>query len=109
MEKYGVKSHFFPTFYGDFVGIQGAVGGFDMLEEHALLEGDLKDQKGLDTDDRHSGLKMIYRSTQVHNSLVTLTFTAESVAFVENRYVHVDFIGEYTKTYTKYIITLSCI
>ena len=86
MEKNGIKSHFFPTFYGDYVGIQGAIGGFDELEEHALLEGDLKDKKGLYTDDRHSGLKMIYRSSQVHNSLVTLTFTAESVAFVENRH-----------------------
>lgn len=85
MEAAGIKSHFFPPFYGDFVGIQGAIGGFDALEEHALFKGDLSDQTGLYANDKHSGLKMIYRSSQVHNSLVTLTFTAESVSFVENR------------------------
>lgn len=87
MEAAGIKSHFFPTFYGDFVGIQGAIGGFDELEEHALLHGDVKDETGMYTSDKHHGLKMIYRSSQVHNSLITLTFTAEAITFVENRYV----------------------
>ena len=73
-------------FYGDFVGIQGAIGGFDILEQNALLEGDLEDTTGLYTSDRHHGLKLIYRSSQVHNSLITLTFTADSVTFVQNRY-----------------------
>ena len=90
MEKNGIKSHFFPTFYGDFVGIQGTIGGFDPLEQHTLFETDLNNTE-LDTDlytsDRHHGLKLIYRSSQVHNSLVTLTFTADSVTFVENRYL----------------------
>jgi hypothetical protein len=86
MESAGIQSHFFPTFYGDFVGIQGAIGGFDELEENGLFEGDLEDTTGLYASDRHHGLKLIYRSSQVHNSLVTLTFTADSVTFVENRY-----------------------
>lgn len=62
-------------------------GGFDPQEQHALLEGDLEDKTGLYASDKHGGLKMIYRSSQVHNSLVTLTFTADSVAFVENRLI----------------------
>ena len=86
METAGVKSHFFPTFYGDFVGIQGAIGGFDDLEQHALLKGSVEDITGLYASERHHGLKLIYRSSQVHNSLVSLTFTADSVTFVENRY-----------------------
>ena len=86
MEKDGIKSHFFPTFYGDFVGIQGAIGGFDPLEKNALFQGYLNDTE-LYTSDRHHGLKLIYRSSQVHNSLVTLTFTADSVTFVEHRYL----------------------
>ena len=86
MEKAGVKSYFFPTFYGDFVGIQGAIGGFDDLEQHALLQGNVEDKTGLYASEEHHGLKLIYRSSQVHNSLVTLTFTADSVTFVENRY-----------------------
>ena len=85
MEAAGVKSHFFPPFYGDFIGIQGVIGGFDEMEQHALLEGDVEDKTGLYANDMHNGLKMIYRSGQVHNSLITLTFTAESVAFVEHR------------------------
>ena len=85
LEARGIKSHFFPPFYGEFVGIQGATTGFDPLEQHALLTGNLTDPTGLYFTDKHNGLKMIYRSNQVHNSLVTLTFTAESIAFIENR------------------------
>ena len=95
MERAGIKSHFFPTFYGDFVGIQGAIGGFDRLEQNALFEGDDLNDTELYASDRHHGLKLIYRSSQVHNSLVTLTFTADSVSFVENRYLYLKNVINY--------------
>ena len=52
-----VKSHYFPRFYGDYIGVR--------RDEHSY--------------------HMNYRSHRTHKSLITLQFTADEVTFVEHR------------------------
>ena len=54
-----MQSHYFPAFYGSFLG---------------PFEGD------------QNNIQLIYRAEDIHVSLVTLTFTADSISFVDNRY-----------------------
>ena len=55
----GTKSHYFPDFYGTFLG------------PHEGEDGDIQ---------------LIYRAQDYHVSVVTLTFTANSISFVNHRY-----------------------
>lgn len=55
----GTKSHYFPDFYGTFLGPHE--GGEDDIQ-------------------------LIYRAQDYHVSVVTLTFTANSISFVDHRY-----------------------
>uniref|UniRef100_A0A1X7UMY0 Generative cell specific-1/HAP2 domain-containing protein n=1 Tax=Amphimedon queenslandica TaxID=400682 RepID=A0A1X7UMY0_AMPQE len=62
-----VPTHYFPPFYGDFLG------------PYSSDEERLSDDTGL------RDFQLVYRSTDIHKSLITLTFTAEAISFVENR------------------------
>ena len=80
-----VGTHYFPTFYGDFIGIHGSshsqyTGTGVLNAVNQLLTGYSGSSGGGDEN-----LMLIYRSHDVHKSLVTLTFTAQSVSFVQNR------------------------
>lgn len=68
-EEAGIKSHYFPGFYGDFIGPYSNKG-------ETYEAGNLSDT-----------FLLVYRSSQTHHSLITLTFTAHSVSFVINKYV----------------------
>lgn len=59
-KKKGLPTHYFPDFYGDFLGPK------------------------YETKNSRS-VQLVYRSKEVHKSLVTLIFTADTVSFVENR------------------------
>ena len=74
MKDSGLSTHYFPPFYGDFVGPH---------HEKPQQEGESPSQqeKGPEADD----FLLVYRSNQVQRSLVTLTFTADSISFVVNR------------------------
>ena len=85
LEKKGIKSHYFPTFYGDFVGVHGAHNVTSALMDFTKGWNNSMSQMLHWRGDK--GLKLVYRSSEVHQSLVTLTFAADNVLFVENRYV----------------------
>ena len=55
MKDAGVKSHYFPTFYGEYRGFMQT----------------------------NEGINLLYRSDHIHQSLVTLQFTASSIAFLD--------------------------
>lgn len=87
MEKNGISSHYFPTFYGDFVGVHGAHSEKSNLINYTKGWNNSMSQMLHSHGDK--GLKLVYRSDQVQQSLITLTFAADKVAFVENRYTPV--------------------
>lgn len=64
----GFSTHYFPTFYGEFLGPYQSEG------------------EKLSDDTQLRDFQLIYNSTDTHKSLITLTFTAETISFVENRY-----------------------
>ena len=64
----GLPTHYFPSFYGDFIG----------PHHNEKTSGNLSANY---TDD----FLLVYRSQQTHQSFITLTFTADSVSFVVNR------------------------
>lgn len=74
MKERGLPTHYFPSFYGDFVGPHHKKR---QLEEEPPSEETI----GPEADD----FLLVYRSSQVQRSLVTLTFTADSISFVVNR------------------------
>lgn len=62
LTKSNLPTHYFPDFYGDFLGPYS---------------------EGKSTED---DFQLIYRAQDYHVSLVTLVFTADSVSFVDNRF-----------------------
>lgn len=65
----GISYHYFPPFYGKFLGPYQTDG-------QALSSNDVA----------NSSFQLIYLSQDTHRSLITLTFSADSISFVENRY-----------------------
>lgn len=64
-ERKGRKSPLYPTFHGKLFGIYQ------------------------ESEKQQINMKYDVTSKVNHQSLVTLTFVADSVSFVENRYIHV--------------------
>lgn len=69
MTDRGLPSHYFPGFYGDFVG------------PYRTREA----QNWKSSNPKEVAVQLVYLSHQIHTSLVNLMFTADSVSFVENR------------------------
>ena len=69
LQERNIKSHYFPTFYGDFLGPHQVNG------QWVSNTSSIKD------------FQLVYRSNDIHKSLITLTFTADSISFVENRFL----------------------
>ena len=63
----GRKTPYFPTFYGDLLG---------PFHDQGMAEAREMDQ--------NLTFRLVYRATHTQQSLITLTFTADSVSFVEN-------------------------
>lgn len=68
LQERNIKSHYFPTFYGDFLG------PYQVNGQWVSNTSSTKD------------FQLVYRSNDIHKSLITLTFTADSISFVENRF-----------------------
>ncbi len=67
-------NHYFASFYGDFLGPHVETDNKVVRMNEA-------------SPDNTSDFQLIYKSSAVHKSLVTLTFTAETVSFVDNRFI----------------------
>ena len=67
-QQNGMSSPYFPSFYGELLGPFHDLGGPTEMTEI----------------DKNTTFRLAYKATHTQNSLVTLTFTAESVSFVEN-------------------------
>ena len=67
-------NHYFASFYGDFLGPHVETNNKVVRMNEA-------------SPDNTSDFQLIYKSSAIHKSLVTLTFTAETVSFVDNRFI----------------------
>ena len=79
LERKKQPNHYFPSFYGEFLGphIENDKNTLVHLTETSPEE--------------NTDFQLIYKSNSIHKSLVTLTFTADTVSFVDNKYaVHID-------------------
>ncbi|XP_065882454.1 hapless 2-like [Dysidea avara] len=78
----GIESRFFPPFYGEFVGpyYQESENGSDIV-----ADSEYSPSGALEANQSAAPVRLVYKSQQVHNSLVVLTFTADSISFVSNR------------------------
>ena len=70
MQKEKKPNHYFAKFYGDFKG------------PHVEEDKGIVLMKEL-SPDKKSDFQLVYKSHETHRSLVTLTFTAETVSFVD--------------------------
>lgn len=80
----GIESRFFPTFYGEMIGPYHEET--HTLPSHIEVEENDRSPTGeLFRNQSAAPIRLVYRSQHVHNSLVVLTFTADSISFVSNR------------------------
>lgn len=69
-QKQGLPTHYFPGFYGHFLGPY-------VHHDNGSL--------GTSTNSTGEDFQLVYQSSTTHKSLVTLLFTADSISFVDNR------------------------
>ena len=74
MKRKKQPNHYFASFYGDFLGPHVETNNKIVRMNEA-------------SPDNTSDFQLIYKSSAIHKSLVTLTFTAETVSFVDNRFI----------------------
>ena len=65
-------THYFPSFYGDFQG-----------PHHQTKTDHVKMKDKSPEEDKN--FQLVYKSSEIHQSLVTLIFTADSISFVDNK------------------------